>query len=506
MKSATFSSCLVVLGLLLGIYPASAEDVSHDAPARWHVMQIEGQRVGFMCEQETRDEAGRVVSEIDVEMTIRRGTVPITITAASRFIETPEGEPIEARATMHMGGTPIVTTLRFKDEQVEMTAEQGGNRSTQTLPRSQQAWLPPSALSRHVSQQLEQGAQRIEVWTLDPLISPTPFKTVMQVAGRENIEVLGKTVPAVVWDASVSILPGVPMREYVDEHGKTLRSTISLMPGLSITILQADEQLAKSPVELVEVMTQTLVRPKGQRIDNARKVRRMHVMVKGAADAPPTTAVQTVTPKAMESAWDVAIDLNNPRASESLDEQARKRYLASSVVINHEDPAVLALRDRALATKMKREPYEDAELLRGFVYRFVDAKDLSVGFATAGDVARTAQGDCTEHGVLLAALLRAQGIPSRCVSGLVYADAFLGRRAIFGYHFWTQAYFDPDGTQGPQPLRWVDLDATLDEANAFDATHIALRIAAMDQPSPINDLIDLAPLLGRLSIEVVEQK
>ena len=38
-------------------------------------------------------------------------------------------------------------------------------------------------------------------------------------------------------------------------------------------------------------------------------------------------------------------------------------------------------------------------------------KDLSVGFATAADVARTAQGDCTEHAVLLAALLRASDIP-----------------------------------------------------------------------------------------------
>ena len=39
-------------------------------------------------------------------------------------------------------------------------------------------------------------------------------------------------------------------------------------------------------------------------------------------------------------------------------------------------------------------------------------------------------------------MLRADGIPARVASGLVYADGFLGSRDIFGWHMWTQALID----------------------------------------------------------------
>ena len=57
---------------------------------------------------------------------------------------------------------------------------------------------------------------------------------------------------------------------------------------------------------------------------------------------------------------------------------------------------------------------------------------------------------------LLAAMLRADDIPSRTVSGLVYVSSFEGAKDIFGYHMWTQGWIAEDGKG-----RWVDLDATL---------------------------------------------
>ncbi len=499
--TACAAACVWLLGIAVGARAAADAD-----SAKWFVVQLEGQRVGSMRELERVDERGNVVSETLMTMTLKRGEAALEIKVETVQTETPGGEPIEARASLNMGGTPIVTSMRFEKEVTVVTSEQGGRSSTQTVPRGERAWMPPAALSRYVAEQLAQGAESLEVWSLDPLNGPVPFATTMKVVGRENVEVLGKTVPAVVWDASVSILPGVSMREYVDDRGQTLRATLSLMPGMTITIVEADEQLAKSPFEPAEVMAGTLIAPVGEAIDRPRSARFMRVLVRGAAAALPATPVQSVTAAADADVYEVVVDLDSEAEGEVLEDEARVGYLASSVLIDHEDEAVRALRDRALRTKMLREPYQDAELLRRFVYGFVETKDLSVGFASAGDVARTAQGDCTEHAVLLAALLRAQGIPSRCVSGLVYADAFLGKRDIFGYHLWTQAYLDPDGEHGPMKSRWVDLDPTLDAAVAFDATHVALRVASLDRASPMNDLMDLAPMLGRLEIEVLESR
>jgi len=144
----------------------------------------------------------------------------------------------------------------------------------------------------------------------------------------------------------------------------------------------------------------------------------------------------------------------------------------------------------------------DAHELRRMVHEFIKKKDLSVGMASASDVARTGEGDCTEHAMLLAAILRAQGIPTRVVTGLVYADKFLGRRGVFGYHMWTEAWFSrsTDSKTGV----WIPLDATLGDDMAFDATHIALSTSAMRDGEFVYDMVGMAGVIGRLSIQVIE--
>ena len=137
-----------------------------------------------------------------------------------------------------------------------------------------------------------------------------------------------------------------------------------------------------------------------------------------------------------------------------------------------------------------------AETMRKFVEKYVKAKDLDVGFASASEVARTRHGDCTEHGVLLAAMLRADGIPARVVSGLVYVET--GEAGgIFGYHMWAQALLEKAG----KPT-WVDLDGTLPGPRPFDATHVALGMSALAEGEEAQSLASILPLMGRLSIKV----
>ncbi len=116
-------------------------------------------------------------------------------------------------------------------------------------------------------------------------------------------------------------------------------------------------------------------------------------------------------------------------------------------------------------------------------------------------MARTREGDCSEHAVLLAAMLRADGIPSRVASGLLFADAFAGQQEIFGYHMWAQALLEVDGR-----LVWVDLDGTLPPAHKTDATHITLAVSDMADNEVGGGMITMVSLLGRLRITVESVK
>jgi hypothetical protein len=103
-----------------------------------------------------------------------------------------------------------------------------------------------------------------------------------------------------------------------------------------------------------------------------------------------------------------------------------------------------------------------------FVRGFIRKKNLDVGYASALEVARKPEGDCTEHAVLVAALGRALGIATRVVDGLAYTPGFAGKDQVFVPHAWAQAFVDG---------RWQSFDAAL---LGFDAGHIALAIGDGD--------------------------
>lgn len=502
-----------LLGLLLCLVlprPLSAE--AH-AEEDWFVLLNGEDRIGYMHTTEATAANGDITSGQIVKIVMARAGTRIEIEVASAFVESAEGQPISANSTVTMGGMPIVTEVEFGDKALKVTTGQAGRMNTQMKPPIEGDWMTPAAMGRYIEQQLAAGAKTIQARTVDVSSGLTPMEMTMRVRGREDVEVYGKVVPAIAWDATVSVMPGVTLREYVDDEGKSIKSTIALMPGLELTVLQADQALALSELTPAEMMAQTFVVP-SRPIDRPRElirgVYRLSTIDGRVFPDLPTTGAQSV--QRVNGGIEVRVDEIEPR----FHPDPGAEYLLSSPVLNLEDPKVAEEFRRAKFGSVTIElgpgadkvtqysdmsQYERAYALKHWVYRRIQKKDLSVGFATASDVVRTKQGDCTEHAVLLAALLRAQGIPSRCVSGLIYADQFAGHEGIFGYHMWTQAWLIPPGATR---YRWIDLDATLLVPVAFDATHIALSVSDMNDGVLGNDMAALLPLLGNLEIEVVE--
>jgi transglutaminase-like putative cysteine protease len=187
------------------------------------------------------------------------------------------------------------------------------------------------------------------------------------------------------------------------------------------------------------------------------------------------------------------------------DQQPGEKFTASSTMLDADHPKVQQLVEEALGSQRESlSDREKAQKLRRFVYQYITQKDLSIGLATASEVAETGQGDCTEHAVLLAAMLRACDIPSRIANGLIYANHFAGADDIFGYHMWTQAWLPSAAEEG---VGWVDLDAAAPgHAMGFDATHITLSTTSLSGSSVTNELIKSSPVFGQLDIEIVETK
>jgi len=171
-----------------------------------------------------------------------------------------------------------------------------------------------------------------------------------------------------------------------------------------------------------------------------------------------------------------------------VEEKAIEPYLASSRYVDCTDERIVAAAREAVGDE--KDPWRKAQRLRRAVHELIEFKNFGVGMATASEVIETKAGDCSEHAVLLAAMARAAGLPSRGVAGLMYSGG------EFGYHMWTQVYVGG---------AWRDVDAVLPDCD-FDATHIRLSTSALGDDDSLLDLAAFAAVFGNLKIEVVEQE
>jgi len=419
----------------------------------------------------------------DLELEFERAGLGQGLGMSSRFVETKDGVPVEAWSQQRLGSTPVETTYRFTAEGVEIESRQGESTFHRTLPK-RSGWLPPAAAedatTRAMAAALAGGPQVFKVTSMDPLLGAEPMTTTWELEAQgEELVLDGRRFRTSRWRQTQDLAPQVPSVVWLDAEGE-LRRTRTEMAGMDMLIEwtasepklgEAGAAAGGSPAGVArpEVMVQTFLRP-DHPLAEARSLRRAVYELRGKDLNLPEVGYQRVE-KTVQGLR-LIVDMASPR-EENLSAEALAPYLRPSVYINHENAKVRELHQRALAEAPKGEgPAARAERLRRFVGRYLVSKDLRSVLATASEVAENASGDCTEHAVLLAALLRAEGIPSRVVFGLIYVDSFAGEREIFGYHMWTQAYLSG---------RFVDLDATL--AQPFDAAHISLGTSALEEES-----------------------
>jgi transglutaminase-like putative cysteine protease len=155
-----------------------------------------------------------------------------------------------------------------------------------------------------------------------------------------------------------------------------------------------------------------------------------------------------------------------------------ERFLRSEPFIQSDHPNISQL--AAVLTSRAEASIDKARTLVDWVFENI-RKQPVISIPDALATLENRMGDCNEHAVLLAALARSAGIPSRIESGLVYLK---GR---FYYHAWNLLYVG----------KWVTADAVFGQLPA-DATHI--RLAGGNPDSQL----DLMPLMGRIGITVLQ--
>ena len=120
--------------------------------------------------------------------------------------------------------------------------------------------------------------------------------------------------------------------------------------------------------------------------------------------------------------------------------------------------------------------------------RTIRTKSLQHGFAGVSEVLDSSAGDCTEHALLLAALLRKRAVPARIAYGFLLTEAgFIG-------HAWTEVLAGGS---------WFWLDPSFPGGRPYG---FKLRLGVIDPAQPVWGQIgvSLLAVAGGVQAEILE--
>jgi len=452
---------------------------------------MEGKKVGHAIQSRVVS-GGQVTTSEEVSITVSRANVSITIGMTETSIETTKGEPVGFEVIQQFG--PMAMKLIGKvDKQgeISLTTTSMGAEQKSTLQWPQGAVMAEGLRLLKLNKGLKEGTQySVKIFSpgiLDAVDARVSF------GPEQNVDLLGRVVALRKVTTTLN-MPGageIVSTSYVDDDLR-VQKTISPIAGMQVEMIACAKEFALGQNDVLELIDKMFVaspEPLGN-VGSVRSITYFLRPVKATANFTiPSNDNQNVQ-QLKNGASIVTVRPVTAPAGAKFPYRGRDRTILeatkSTRFLQSDHKQVIDLARRAVGGT--KDAAEAIKRIEAFVAGYITNRSLSVGYASAAEVAASRQGDCSEFAVLTAAMCRAVGIPAQVVVGIAYVDDFAGIQG-FGGHAWTQAYVGG---------KWVGLDAAFKGTGrgGFDAGHIALA-SGNGEPA---DFFNLAATLGQFKI------
>jgi transglutaminase-like putative cysteine protease len=490
------ASCI---GCGSGETASPATEAAAVAPFRetWEAHSLQGTKIGYVHTayyRQSLDGRPVVLIESNGRLKFQRFGQSLEQTLRERTWETDAGEVVRFESHLLLGDAPQVTTGIVTGTTATLTLQTAGKTTTQTI-----AWPSSTGGSTAVGDSLLRAPMKPHAVRNFHAFLPV-FNRVAAIELRsqtfETVDVDGASKHLLRIDVR-STIAGTPAIESVvwaDSAGETWKTSF---PTLGQTAVRTTESRAKATDggRQIDLGTSTMVRVEPP-LRDAHQTQQVRYRVRldggdAAATFPPSEG-QTVQ-KLPDGAAEIVVSTvrpDSPLAPGFTSQPPTERDWKPSAVVQSDDETVRKLAAEAVGTEV--DPWRVACRAEAFVHDRMRSVQFSQAFATAAETARTLTGDCTEHAVLLCALLRAREIPARVAIGLVYVEGL----NAFGYHMWTEAYVGG---------RWIPLDATLGRGGT-SAAYLKLTDSNLDGVDSYATLLPVFSILGRLKIDITDRR
>ncbi len=470
--------------------PAGAQD-------SWDSVFLSGQKVGHIHTfvAPVTDKGRELVRvRVDMVLSFKRDQDRVKIETRYGTIETPEGAVLRLDSRTLASQQEMRTFGDVINNQMTLTLEGAGQRQQLSIP-----WGPdvrgPYAAEQSLSRTPIKAGESRSIKMFIPDLNKVCDMTLVARASEE-VELGGGEKRPLMRVEQTASLEGKPRPEYsmtywVEAGGQVLKSSSDILGGMVTYRTTRDAATSPDGAGALDQLVTSIIKVtrKIPRPESSRNIV-YHVALK---DESPVQVFPNDRRQGIQQGKDKTSAIlqvktagrnDGPQGPEAVD----KEFLQPNSLITSADERVMALARQAVGAAV--DPWDKAVRIERWVATNMKDKNFATAFAPASEVARNLSGDCTEHGVLTAALCRAAGIPARVAIGLVYVDHLGG----FGFHLWNEVYVN---------RRWVAIDAAFDQTEV-DAVHLKLSDTSLAGVSPYEAFLPVVRVMNKLTIEPQE--
>ncbi|OGI03863.1 MAG: hypothetical protein A2104_06890 [Candidatus Melainabacteria bacterium GWF2_32_7] len=457
---------------------------------QYYQTKIKESQIGYsFVSQEEQEDADKkiIVTNKHYELKFKRLGFDVKILQDIQFIEDMKGDPISFAANMESKGETINIKGRFlSPKRLHVTSIINGNTKSEEIEIKKEILFP------YAINQLFQNNEKetLEYSTIDPtndikIVTVTAQKVGAEVLKEGNIQ--GEYTK---YKVSIDLLPNIDSYEWYDKQGRSVKEKSSLL-GLEKIASNKDQIVGN--VDSYDIFYKSLI-PVKTHIPDPFNLDSITYKIETQSENPEEIFITDDKQRIIHTRENTIylkiknqlIDSENFKypveASDFSD------YLKSGPYITSDNPEIINQANMIIGHK--KDAYKIAKTMEKWVFDEINTKDLSVNFANAAEVMKTKEGDCTEHSVLLASLLRAAGIPSKVVVGLMYTNV---PEEAFVYHMWVNAYIG----------KWISLDPSFPN-DSFSPIHIAISEYDLNNLSSKTDIVlDVIKSFTTLKISIL---
>ena len=484
MKRSLFVLAAFFSALFINfIFAAVSEEVDYMA------ILVDGHKIGHAVHTR-KVEGTRVTTIDDMNMLIGRGPSAIQYTGKEVSVETTAGKPVAFEFVQNISGTEQTRKGTINSGKVKMTVQNGPTTQESTIPYPDGALMAEGMRLLQIKKGLQEG-QKYEVLIFRPDMEQA-IPAGIEIGKKTKIDLLGRMLE--LSEVKVSMQFGqqaIVVASYVDENFKALKSIVPMM-GMNLELVACEKDFALRQDDIVDFLDKLSVACPVA-IDKSDLAGLITYELAATTNKPliiPATDTQTVkeiAPGRFEVTVHPIVPQGPVKYPYAGKDKEIKKALEPTEYLQTKDAKIIDLVKYAAVNP--DDAVKASLQIEGFVMGYITKKDFSVGYASAAEVARSRQGDCTEHALLAAAMCRAAGIPSRVVCGVVYSTAIGEKKNVFGAHMWAEIFLGD---------KWFPIDPTR-APNGFSAGHITL---ARGDGEPTN-FFSLVNTLGCFKIEKV---